>query len=58
MHLKESYFDESSFSDETINNSLAEAIYKHKKGAAILFELPVESYFFANTVSLKYLTNN
>jgi len=43
---------------EVVGSSLADTIKKHRHGATILFELPAESYFFANTASLKYLTNN
>ena len=44
--------------NEVVGSSLADTIKKYRQGATILFELPVENYFFANTVSLKYLTNS
>ena len=58
MHLKESYFNENSFNNQELSNSLTETFCKHNCSATILLELPAESYFFASTISLKCLINN
>jgi len=44
--------------DEIINYSLAETIEKYNKGATVILESPVESYCFANSTSVKFLTEH
>ena len=43
---------------QTIEKSLAAALKKHKEGAVIMMELPAESYFEANSASVKLLTSS
>jgi len=44
--------------DEVIHNSLEHTIEKYDKGATILFELPAENYFNANSTAVKYLLDS
>ena len=45
-------------SDTIIKNMLAQTIKKHKNGAVLMLELPVENYFEANSAQVKFLTEN
>lgn len=51
-------FDIGKVYSEIINSSLAETINKHNKRAAIILELPTDNYCFANSASVRYLTEN
>ena len=44
--------------DKIIKNSLADTINKYKQGASVLLELPLENYFNASMITVKYLVDN
>jgi len=55
---QEASFDISKVCNDIIHSSLSETIDKYNKGATVLLELPAESYFIANSASVRFLTDN
>jgi len=57
MPIEVSY-DSDELCDKAINISLEDTIKNYKNGGTVLLELPAESYFIANSASVRYLTDH